>query len=70
MKILKLAEEGGFFKCKTNALYVTLLYAKVQTLCKKEDNLRSVFIHKNPDTLRYAIFMKSLKLAFIYIQKA
>ena len=32
--------------------------------------MRNVFIHKNPDTLRYAIFMKFLILAFIYIQKA
>ena len=31
--------------------------------------MRYVFIHKKQDTLRYAIFMKILKLAFIYIQK-
>ena len=43
---------------------------------KKSDTLQKsrqfplFFIHKNLDTLRYAIFMKILKLAFIYIQKA
>ena len=44
----------------------TFLYTKIQTLCKKQDNFRYVFIIKNPDTLRYAIFKKLLKLAFIY----
>ena len=29
-----------------------------------------LFIHKNQDTLSYAIFIKKLKLAWIYIQKA
>ena len=58
-----------FTKSKKNAkrLYI---YTKSETLFKKQDNLRYVFIHKNPDTLRYAIFMNFLKLAFIYIQKA
>ena len=32
------------------------LYTKYQTLHKKQDNLRYVFIYKNPETLRYAIF--------------
>ena len=41
-------------------------YTKSQTLFKKQDNFRHVFIYKNPDTLRYAIFMKFLKLDFIY----
>ena len=31
-------------------------YTKIQTLCKKQYNLRYIFIHKKPNTLRYAIF--------------
>ena len=46
------------------------IYRKIPTLFKKQENLRYVFIHKKPDTLRYTIFMKFLKLAFIYIQRA
>ena len=46
---------------------------KIQTLRKKHDNLRYVFKYKNPDTLRYAIFMEFLKLAewggHLYIKK-
>ena len=34
----------------------TFLYTKIQTLCKKQDNLRYVFIYKNLDTFRYASF--------------
>ena len=33
-----------------------VLYTKSQTLGKKQDNLRYVFIYKNSDTLPYAIF--------------
>ena len=44
----------------------TFLYTKSQTLCKNQDNLRYNFIHKNPDNLLYAIFMKFLKLAYTY----
>ena len=40
------------------------IYTKIQTLFKKQDNLCYIFIHKKPDTLRYAIFMKFLKLEF------
>ena len=43
---------------------------KIQTLCKKQDNLRYVFIDKKAYTLRYTIFHEILKLAFIYTQKA
>ena len=46
------------------------LYTKIQTLCKKQDNLRYVFIHKKPHTFRYAIFHDFFKLEFIYKQKA
>ena len=44
----------------------TFLYTKSRTLFKKLDNFLYVFIFKKPYTLRYAIFMKILKLAFIY----
>ena len=44
----------------------TFLYTKSQTLFKKLDNFRYVFIWKKPYTLRYGIFMKFLKLAFTY----
>ena len=46
------------------------IYTKFQTLFKKQDNLRCVFIHRKPGTLRYAIFHKCLKFAFLYIQRA
>ena len=29
---------------------VIYIYTKIETLFKKQDNLRYVFIHKNPDT--------------------
>ena len=32
-----------------------VLYTKIQTLQKKEDNLRYVFIYKNMDTLRKTV---------------
>ena len=44
----------------------TFLYTKSQTLFKKLDDIRYVFTYKKPYTLRYGIFMKFLKLAFIY----
>ena len=43
---------------------------KIQTLCKKQDNWRYVFIDKKAYTLCYTIFHEILKLAFIYTQKA
>ena len=46
------------------------IYTKSKTLFKQQDYLRYFFIHKKPDTLRYAVFHEILKLAFIYIQKA
>ena len=51
---------------KTKRLYV---YTKIQTLCKKQDNLRYVFIHKKPSTLRYAIFHEIFESSiYIYMQ--
>ena len=44
----------------------TFLYSKSQTLFKKLDNSRNVFIDKKRYTLRYGIFMKFLKFAFIF----
>ena len=49
---------------------ISNIYPKSRTLCKKQDNLCYVFIHKKPDTLCYAIFMTFLIFAFIYLQKA
>ena len=42
------------------------LYTKSETLCKKQDNLRYVFIHKNTDTLCYMIFHEKFVMG-IYI---
>ena len=42
------------------------IYTRIQTLFKKQDNLRYDFIHKNPDTLRYAIFHEFFEIG-IYI---
>ena len=42
--------------------YVTFLYVKIQTLRKKQDNLRYVFIYKNPDNLRCAIFHRIFEI--------
>ena len=46
----------------------TFLYTKRPTLFKKHDNLRNVFIYKNPDTLRYAVFHEIFETG-ICIQK-
>ena len=44
------------------------IYTKIQTLCKNQDNLRYVFIHKKPDNLRYAIFNEIFEIGvYIYI---
>ena len=53
MKFLKLT----FIYKKDDILrYVKFLYTKIQTLRKKQDNLRYVFIYKNQDTFHYGIF--------------
>ena len=54
----------NFSKSKT--ISITFLYTKIQTLFKKLDNSRYVFKYKKPYTWRYGIFMKFLKLAFIF----
>ena len=53
MKFLKMAFK---YKKHDTLRYVTFLYTKSDTLRKKQDNLRYVFIYKNPETLRYGIF--------------
>ena len=53
MKFLKLA---FIFKNHDTLCYVTFLFTKSLTLRKKQDNLRYVFIYKNPAVLLYAIF--------------
>ena len=69
-EILKFA---FIYKKYDSLRYATILYTKIQTLRKKQDNLRCVFMYKNPDTLRYAIFMGFLKMAegggHFYMQK-
>ena len=57
-----------YTKSKKNAKHL-YIYSKGQTLFKKQDNLRYIFIHKNPNTLLYEILYKCLKLAFMYIYK-
>ena len=57
--------KGYIQKAKTiaNRLYI---YTKRDTLCKKQDNLRYVFIQKNPDSLRYEILHEIFEMG-IYI---
>ena len=55
-----------FISTKSKKNGPTFLYTKTQTLFKKLDNFRYVFMYKKPYTLRYGIFMKFLQLAFIY----
>ena len=53
MKFLKLA---FIYKKHDTLCYGTFLYIKSQTLRKMQDNLRYVFMFKNPNTLHYEIF--------------
>ena len=46
-----------------------VLYTKIQTLGKNQDNFRYVFIYQKYDTLRYAIFHEKFEVG-IYIQKS
>ena len=58
MKILKLV----FILKKNDTLrYVKFIYTKSQTLCKKQDNLRYVFIYKNPALCVTRFFIEFLK---------
>ena len=63
-------QHARFYIYKKQKKCKTFIYTKIQTLCKQQDNLCYVFIHKNSDTLHYAILMKFLELAFICIEKA
>ena len=72
MKFLKFA--FIYFKKYDIFSSVTFLYTKSPTLRKKARQFAlSFFIYKNPDTLRYAVFMEFLKLleggAFLYTKK-
>ena len=54
--------------------YVTFFNTKSQTLLKKQDNLRYIFIYKKPDTLRCVIFHGTFEISrgvggHFYIQK-
>ena len=42
---------------------MTFLNTKIQTPRKKQENLHYSFVHKKADILRYAIFMKFLRMA-------
>ena len=69
MKFLMLASIN---KKHETLRYVTFKYTKSQTLSKKQDHFRYVFIYKNLDTLRYAIFhgiFENGRGGHFYIQK-
>ena len=51
---------------KKQKRFQTFLYTKSQTLFKKLSKFRYVFKYKKQYTWRYGIFMKFLKLEFIY----
>ena len=61
------------YKKNDTLRYVKFLYTIIQTLHKKQDNLRYVFIYKNPDILRYAISLNFLNWrrgrVFLYAKK-
>ena len=59
MKFLKLA---FIYKKNDTLRYLMFLNTKIQTLRKKQENLRYVFIYKNPDTLRYTIFHQNFEI--------
>ena len=56
MTAIRETQRARFYIYKREKNCETFLYTKSQTLCKKQDNLRYVFIYKKPDTLPYAIF--------------
>ena len=73
LKCLQSAKDNAHKKQKNCEIFI---YTKIQTLIKNQDNLRYVFIYKNPDTIRYTIFhetseigtsiQKALQLTFLY----
>ena len=69
LKCLKLA----FVLKKHDTLcYLVFLYTKIRTLRKKQDNFCYVFIHRNPDTLCYAILHGIISIGrggYIFLQK-
>ena len=54
---------------KNQKKFRNVSYKKSQTLCKKQENFRYVFIYKNQDTLYSTIFHENFEVC-IYIQKA
>ena len=66
MTAISRKQRARFYMYKKQKNYRMFLYTKRHTLCQKQDNYRCVFMYKKQDTLRYAVFMKILKLAFIY----
>ena len=71
MKYLKLA---FIYKKHDTLRYVPFLYTKIRTLCKKQDNLRCIFIYKIRTLCFTRFLIKFLKLAEVggifYIQNA
>ena len=61
MKVLKWA---FVLKNEDTFRYITFLYTKRHTLRKKQDNLRRIFIYKNPDTLRSHIFYEIYEIGW------
>ena len=49
MTFISKRQRAHFYIYKKLEKCETLLYTKIQTLFKKQDNLRYVFIYKNPD---------------------
>ena len=62
-------KRARFYIQKHQKICEIVLYTKSQTLFKKLDNFRYVFIYNKPYTLRYRIFHEIFDVG-IYIQKA
>ena len=69
MAAIRKRQRAYFYTHKNQKNCQTFLYTKIQTLFKKLDNFRIVFIYKKPYTLRYGIFHEIFQFG-IYIQKA
>ena len=60
MKFLKLT---FIYKKHDTLRNVTFLHTNIQTLCKNQDNLRYVFVYKNPELCVTQFFIEFLKFA-------
>ena len=66
MTAISRKQRARFYMYKKQKKYRMFLYTKRHTLYQKQDNSRCVFMYKKQDTLRYAVFMKILKLEFVF----